>query len=150
MRKRKAFTLIELLIVVAIIAILAVIIIINLVSARDKANYAKVKTELKTVSDGIRLGYADGSTIPTANTAWVPASVSNLATFKNSSGTALLPGAPVSPSGWSGFYEFYNSDSADYGVRIMDKAHTTTPIKYCGYLKGNLNTSGVYSACDGS
>ena len=62
--KKRGFTLIELLVVIAIIGILAVIIILNLASATEKSRYAKVKSELKTIDDGMTVAYTDGVVLP--------------------------------------------------------------------------------------
>lgn len=154
--KRKAFTLIELLIVVAIIAILAVIIVINLLNARQKANYAKARSELKTISDGIALAWSDGQTGATTN--WTTATTSNLSRFVNSSGTATIPQGPTKPANWPSDYTFYSSSATDFGARIQDPK-SVSPAQYCGYIKGNLFTgsssagggsSVTYSSCDGS
>lgn len=162
MKKRKAFTLIELLIVVAIIAILAVIIVLNLLSARDKANYAKVKAELQTLSDGIRLAYVDGPAVNPESSFWIPADADSLARFKDSAGNAIFPTPPVKPSNWPssyGSYQFYNASSTSFGARIADKDSG----EFCGFLNGskvpgdtqsadgyNSGALATYSACDGS
>ncbi len=53
MRKRKGFTLVEIMIVVAIIALLASIAIPNLLTARKSANDAAAKAELQTIQTAI-------------------------------------------------------------------------------------------------
>jgi len=161
MKKRKAFTLIELLIVVAIIAILAVIIVLNLVSAREKANYAKVKDELKTMSDAARIGYTDG--VVTAQTSWAVTDSTFLPKIKDSGGANLITSVPIPPSGFgivsgaTSYYQYYLKSSTDFGFRSYDKEYGTA--KYCGYLNGAIYTAGskvaggdtkIYSACNGS
>ena len=69
MRRRRAFTLIELLIVVAILAILAAVAVTNLRLATRRALSAQCKSRLKTIVVGLqmyridwnRLPYSDGS-----------------------------------------------------------------------------------------
>ncbi|MDQ1284213.1 MAG: hypothetical protein QG620_561 [Patescibacteria group bacterium] len=46
MQKQKAFTLIEILIVIAIIGILAAVVLVSLNSSRDKSKYAKAEQEM--------------------------------------------------------------------------------------------------------
>jgi len=53
MKKRKGFTLVEIMIVVAIIALLASIAIPNLLTARKTANDAAAKAELQTIQTAI-------------------------------------------------------------------------------------------------
>jgi len=58
MRKTKAFTLIELLIVVVIIGILATLVILALGSMRNKAKNVALKDSIKKVQDAFELGAA--------------------------------------------------------------------------------------------
>lgn len=159
MKKRKAFTLIELLIVVAIIAVLAVIIVLNLLSARDKANYARVKDDLNNLSQSVRLAYADG-TVTSDVSFWVAFKAdTDLAKIKGSDGKNLVSVVPTAPTGFgvSGdYYQYYIKGSTDFGFRATDKANSG---QYCGYLNGALFTGSssagassvqTYSKCDGS
>src|SRR5687768_982100 len=62
---RGAFTLIELLIVVAIIAILAGIAVVNFLEAQTRAKVARVQSDLRTVAGGIELYRVDYNQYPT-------------------------------------------------------------------------------------
>jgi prepilin-type N-terminal cleavage/methylation domain-containing protein len=58
--KKRGFTLIELLIVIAIIGILALIVIINISDSRTKAQYAKLQSDVKSISGAMNIVVADG------------------------------------------------------------------------------------------
>lgn len=61
---QRAFTLIELLIVVAIIGILAAIAVPNFLNARLRATISRVESELKSVNDAYLMYYMDNSQWP--------------------------------------------------------------------------------------
>jgi prepilin-type N-terminal cleavage/methylation domain-containing protein len=64
---RRAFTLIELLIVVAIIAILAAIAIPNLLEAQVRAKVARVKSDIRTIAVGLEAYAVDQNAYPYFN-----------------------------------------------------------------------------------
>lgn len=61
----KGFTLIELLVVIAIIGILATIVIINVAGARNKANDARVQSDLRAIMNALELTISDTNALPT-------------------------------------------------------------------------------------
>ena len=63
----KAFTLIELLIVVAIIAILAAIAVPNFLEAQTRAKVARVKADMRTVTVAIQAYTVDNNEVPHRN-----------------------------------------------------------------------------------
>jgi len=63
-RNKKGFTLIELLVVIAIIGLLATIVLVSLNNARNKANDARIKSDLSQIMMGIEMYYADNSAYP--------------------------------------------------------------------------------------
>ncbi len=68
---KKAFTLIELLIVIAIIAILATLIFVNVASARKKARDVKRKADLKNLQTALEMyNEANGSYPTTGSAVW--------------------------------------------------------------------------------
>lgn len=63
-QEKHAFTLIELLIVVAIIGILAAIAVPNFLNAQIRAKVARVTSELKTVSTAVEMYRIDNNQVP--------------------------------------------------------------------------------------
>lgn len=65
--KKKAFTLIELLIVVAIIAILAAIAVPNFLEAQVRSKVSRAKSDLRTLSTGLEAYAVDNNGYPLCN-----------------------------------------------------------------------------------
>lgn len=66
LRKRKGFTLIELMIVIAIIGILAAVAIPNFVGMTDEARVARIQSDLSTVGSAMEMYYAKNGSYPSA------------------------------------------------------------------------------------
>lgn len=66
--KAKAFTLIELLVVISIIGILAALLLANFAGIRDRADDARLKSNLKQVQNGLRMRYNDLQSYPVGST----------------------------------------------------------------------------------
>src|SRR5471032_3205953 len=64
---RRAFTLIELLIVVAIIAILAAIAVPNFLEAQVRAKTRRAKADMRTTATGMESYFVDYNTYPQCN-----------------------------------------------------------------------------------
>ena len=89
MRNRQGFTLIELLIVVVIIGILAAIAIPKFSSAREKAYYSAIKSDLKNLSVQQEVYYSGGNYKYTDNTdslGYVPSKGVKLGTIEVTEG----------------------------------------------------------------
>lgn len=67
MQRFKAFTLIELLIVVAIIAILAAIAVPNFLEAQTRAKVSRVRADMRTIKVGIESYHVDNNRYPDPN-----------------------------------------------------------------------------------
>src|SRR5215218_6308546 len=80
----KAFTLIELLIVVAIIAILAAIAVPNFLEAQTRAKVSRAKADMRAIATAIESYRVDGNTYPTAFVEPPLAPAYNLANFRYS------------------------------------------------------------------
>ncbi len=65
LKGKNAFTLIELLIVVAIIAILAAIAVPNFLEAQTRAKVSRVKNDMRVTTTGIETYYVDNNSYPT-------------------------------------------------------------------------------------
>ncbi|MGF1572921.1 MAG: prepilin-type N-terminal cleavage/methylation domain-containing protein [Sumerlaeia bacterium] len=64
---KKAFTLIELLIVVAIIAILAAIAVPNFLEAQTRSKVSRAKSDMRTLDTGLMVYFIDNNAFPKAN-----------------------------------------------------------------------------------
>ena len=111
---RTAFTLIELLIVVAIIAILAAIAVPNFLEAQTRAKVSRVKSDLRTLVTGIESYRVDHNRYPEGS--------DNPTRWAASYSTFLGPLAP-------GYYTFVSRTSGN-AVAGRDFATLTTPIAY--------------------
>ena len=71
-RARRAFTLVEILIVVVILGILAAVVIPQFVNASDEAQVGNVETQLRTLRTQIQLfrAQSDTNAFPEADTLW--------------------------------------------------------------------------------
>ena len=68
---KRGFTLIELLVVIAIIGLLATIVLVSLNNARNKANNAKVKSDLSQAMLAVEMYYSDTTPAAYPATGWV-------------------------------------------------------------------------------
>lgn len=137
MRKNKAFTLIELLIVLIVVGVLTVITIIVYNGAKFKANYTKAVDDMKKVEDAARLYLADKETWPTGTTNWVTE-------------TALKGGIPKPPcKDWT--YEWISASSPAELVYLSLKqpasgtAGSTPVARYHNCISGTCKTNTVIS-----
>ncbi|MFH1611838.1 MAG: type II secretion system protein GspG [bacterium] len=64
MNQKKAFTLIELLVVIAIIGLLASIVLVSVNSVREKAKYAKAKTDIDQLRKAMLIYKIDKGELP--------------------------------------------------------------------------------------
>jgi len=95
---KKGFTLIELLVVIAIIGILSSVAIVYLQDARNKANDAKVQSNIATASTQSEIARANGTVI---DAAYAAAIVAKLGGHPCGGSWAFAPAAPDSVIVWS-------------------------------------------------
>lgn len=106
---KKAFTLVELLVVVSLIGILATLVLANLNSARERARDAERKSDLRNIQTALRLYYNDNNSYPATLTAWGDPWVDGDVTYMN-----ILPADPLSPAQ---DYLYIYTDSDNYTLR---------------------------------
>ena len=131
-KEQRGFTLLELLIVIAIIAILASTVVANLNSARNKANDAKVRSELKSVDQAIQVYISTNKATDLAG-GWT-----SLIAPTGKLVPTYLPKAPVHPGAKSGYVGYYYkgtvtnaSDALDYTLagKLVDSTKPCFVIK---------------------
>jgi type II secretion system protein G len=128
---KRGFTLIELLVVIAIIGLLATIVLVSLNNARNKANDAKIKSDLSQIMLGIEMYYADNSSYPTVAAACggngviaVGTAVCGGHSLKDASNTQIQR-LPTNPIG-GGNYTYSSADNYTISALLSDGATTYT------------------------
>ncbi len=120
MRKRQAFTLIELLIVVAIIAILAAIAVPNFMEAQMRSKVTRCKADMKTMQTAMEMYRVDnGEYIPDnfAGQVYDVGSYQKLTTP-----IAYMATVPISP-----FIETVNYDASNGGAQYFEYWRHSNP-----------------------
>jgi len=134
--KRKAFTLLELLVVIAMIGILISLGVASFSNAQRKARDSRRREDIKAVQNGLEQYYADH------NGSYPVVSV-NFGTVINNAGTAYFPaGAPVDPKNVSPNVYSINATLTAYCVCALLE---TTGTGNASALPGALGTC-TYSA----
>jgi len=134
MRKRKGFTLVEIMIVVAIIALLSAIAIPNLLRARITANESAAQATLRTISVAIETYAAANSGVyPDAESKLLPASLDGTADplYLNKAYDGVIE---------SGYKYAYTLTATGYTVTARPTSCTTSGTK-----SFTVSTGGVLS-----
>ncbi len=106
--KNKAFTMIELLVVVAIIGILVAAIVVAFVSARQKSRDARRKTDLKNIQVALQL-YSDD------HEGKYPTGIYGSGPDNGLTSGGYMSNVPHDPNG-SGYFYGISSDRKDYAL----------------------------------
>ncbi len=128
---KKAFTLIELLIVVAIIAILAAIAVPNFLEAQTRAKVSRVLSDQRTYATALETYMIDNSAYPTYYAANMKAT--KPAGITDNINTALLKaanvsGQPLTDAGNLPTFAFKNASGA--GATAVPPVSLTSPVSY--------------------
>jgi len=112
---RRAFTLMEMLVVVLIIAILASLIVPNLIKKADEAKVAKATADISSLEDSLQAYRLDNGTYPTTDEGLQALTVQP-SDARNWKGPYLTKGVPLDP--WGNQYQYVSPGPAgeDYLV----------------------------------
>ncbi len=137
----RGFTLIELLVVIAIIGLLSGVVLASLNTARDKANDAKRKAEVKTLMTAVGAFYAQNGYLPRNANGWCtyisnPVYTAGFTSDLVPTYLRALPRDPKNP-GVSGDYFYANQDNVAGKFTI------------CALLSQSSQSYPQYNGCDG-
>ncbi len=131
---RKAFTLIEILIVVVILGILAAVVIPQFTNAADEANNAGVRTQLQTLRSQVELYRAENGAYPDlATSGWTP--------LING---GYLPGPPKNPLTGSSSFGDAATDGWKFGAYQIDASNNWSSGGTNNVLIANTKSGGIY------
>jgi type II secretion system protein G len=120
---KEGFTIVELLVVIVIIGILAAITIVSFVNVQDKARFANMQSDIKSITKILELYKTDNGNYP--NTLGQPGCTSNWCGWDQVNGDSFIPGVtpkytaklPQLPTANAANDTYlYQSDGTDYQI----------------------------------
>ena len=150
--KMKAFTLIELLIVVAIIAILAAIAVPNFLEAQTRSKVARVKADMRSLATAIEAYAVDYNTYPPNDAGTGPNSqfrmnrivclTTPVAFMTSLPKDPFLPGATVVPGASLDAFQYFNYDYRYKDANVKNFYGFTMVLRSWGHIVAG--TAGTY------
>jgi len=150
---KKAFTLIELLIVIAIIAILAGVVFVNLNNARKRARDVEIKNNLSEFSKALEVIKVDKEL---TNVAWSNITnsgtgMNSITTWKDVDNTTLVAKLPSHPTSGQ-YYRIKVWTGSNYA--LLARLYSTTNKYWCirngsAYEIGTSSLTTAQNDCDG-
>jgi len=131
LKKKNAFTIIELLVVVAIIAVLAVVVIISYSDAKSKSRDSRRSADLDGLNVALKMYYDDKKSLPvhTGSGICQPGSGGCLAELVDENYIATIPLDPVGGKNY-GYYD-YTSGTFIGNVKVaMLQANMENPARF--------------------
>jgi prepilin-type N-terminal cleavage/methylation domain-containing protein len=119
---KKAFTLIELLIVVAIIAILAAIAVPNFLEAQTRAKVARIQSDQRTYATALETYYIDNNSYPLFSRGAGTPTAGTGKNYNEMIGSLMSP--PISPNPYNAISSFALSNTAAHSIGL------TSPVSY--------------------
>lgn len=135
MNRRNAFTLIEILIVIAIIAIIASVITVIISSSKKKANNARVESDLAMIKNALEMYYKETGTLPVSES-WCKISTETGGCLSELVAKGYLTTLPLGPQG--------KCPSGTVGESDRDKCY----YYYNGPDKNFISISGIKNPQD--
>ncbi len=134
MTKQQAFTLIELLIVVAIIGILAAIAVPNFLNAQVRAKIARVEGDIKALSTAMEVYRLDYNDYPNSSTAGNLQSLTRMEELVETNCISSIPIDPFNKYGVEGHlspkeYIYHNDTASEWPKGVFEslRAHHYSP-----------------------
>lgn len=140
--KKKGFSLIELMVVVAIIGILVGIVTVNMQSAKENSRDKKRQADLYTISGALQLYYSEKKTYPILG--------ENVSDLRALLVADYLNTLPSDPKGGEYSYKYYSEDGSWFVLDAkMERDKVTIPNLNDPKANRDLG-EGTYAHSDGS
>lgn len=137
----RAFTIVELMIVIVVIVILASITAVAYISVQDQASYSRAASDMKHINDAILVYKAQNGNYPVGNSTFQPAS-----TALASLAPGYLDSADILTAE-SGYSYLYRSDTGGTNYKLLRTTYNSThTLKEVETTDNDLmTTAGTYA-----